>query len=516
VSNVSGLLEIQLGSTLELILNPYVIESVRSACQRKARTLNIEMRRGLTSLASVSATASLLGLLGTLHGISTFPSTGGSRSASLYEIARALSQSLVTTALGLFVGVLALCAYRYLSDRVAKLQREMENQSIDLVNNLILHVRRSGNTQPLYFGEKSKKHLSAASHGSSFGEGITDAPLLQFDRIYRHGLLELLWPRLQSSLDADEVLQRGMWIAFSAGALSAWLYSSSPITAATVGVFLVISGRGIRRGSFFMTAGLSAFLLVFATGRYVLQSYFTASAFVWAVAAFCLAGSLRTAWAVTYGNLACPVRQPAHGRRYRSNALFVFWGAASLVALFPGPIFDPIFERDEVASNRWMEPGLHAHDQVVSIKVDWFGGIHRGNLVTFSQPWGRVDVARVVGIPSDQIQVKSGRLIRNGKLVDEPYCQIPYSGGLDDFPPYAQASLPDILRELQKKRFGSTLIRDKPFMVPVGAYFVLNDNRNTIFDSRLLGAIKKEMIIGRVILAYDADDRKWWHPKIIH
>jgi hypothetical protein len=196
----------------------------------------MEMRRGLTSLASVSATAALLGLFGTLWGISnSFHSIGSSRSTGLNEIAQALSESLVTTVLGLVVAVFALCAYRYLSGCVAKFQREMENQSIDLVNKLILHVRRSGNTSPLYFGEKSKKHLSAARSLSTFGESTMDAPLLKFDRIYRHGLLELAWPRLQSDLDAEAVLQRGMWIAFVAGALNAWLYSNKPITAAIVG-----------------------------------------------------------------------------------------------------------------------------------------------------------------------------------------------------------------------------------------------------------------------------------------
>jgi signal peptidase I len=193
---------------------------------------------------------------------------------------------------------------------------------------------------------------------------------------------------------------------------------------------------------------------------------------------------------------------------------------ASFGALFAGsifrPIFDPIFERDEMGNNRWMEPGLYAHDQVVSIKVDWFGGPHRGNVVAFSRPSGGIDVARVVGIPGDQIQVRSGRLIRNGKLIDEPYCQIPYSKELDDFPPSTQVSRSDFLRELQKQSYGNTLIKDKPFAVPVGTYFVLNDNRNAIFDSRLVGPIKQEIIIGRVVLAYDAYDGKWWRPKFIH
>jgi hypothetical protein len=259
------------------------------------------MRRGLASLATISATASLLGLLGTVHRISNSfgPAIGSQSSLSArYGVIAKLSASLVTTILGLGVATFTLCAYRYLSNCVAQFQVDLESQSINLLDQLILHFRRSGNRQPLYFRQTTRSR-------SAFAEGaITDAPLLNFQRIYRHGLLELIWPRLQSSLDADAALHRGRWLAFLSAVLAVWFSFESSIATATAGVFLIWAGRGIQRGSFFSTAGLFVLLQVFATGRSITQLDVTASAFLSAILAFCFIGSLRAAWAVSYGSLS--------------------------------------------------------------------------------------------------------------------------------------------------------------------------------------------------------------------
>ena len=329
------------GQSLEQVLHPYLIESVESACRRKAASVTAGMKRGIGSLASVSATAVLLGLLSTSWGImNCFHSTGGSRSTMAYEVAGALSQSLTAMVLGLCVAVFALWAHHYLSGCMANFRQEMENQSTDLVNKLILHVRRSGNTQPLFFGEKSKQCFRKARDISKFAESALDAPLLQFGPIYRHGLLELVWPRLQSHFDTQDALQRGMWIAFIGGMLSCWLYSRVPITAAILGSFFLFAGRGVQRGSFFQTVGLSVALLVFAAWQSVLSLDFTFSAFVWSVTAICLTGSLRAAWVASYGSESLPVVEHAHRRTSLSNTLFICLGLVSFAAAFFSSLWD--------------------------------------------------------------------------------------------------------------------------------------------------------------------------------
>ena len=98
---------------------PYAIECVKLASRREAAAVGREMRRGIPSLAVISATASFFGLLGTVLGmLGSFRSFGTSQSTALGDIAGRLSQSLLPTLLGLFVAISAFCFYRYLSGQI--------------------------------------------------------------------------------------------------------------------------------------------------------------------------------------------------------------------------------------------------------------------------------------------------------------------------------------------------------------------------------------------------------------
>ena len=188
---------------METIGDACVLEAVASACQQRARAVGMEIRHGLTSLASVSVTAPLLGLIGTVYGITnSFTALEGPAPLEFLKSPKRF-QSRWSPQRWVCSWRYSLWAYRYLSDCEARFRQEMDGQSIDLVNNLILHIRRSGNTQPLYFGEKSKSHLSGARKVSILAESSTDAPPLLFNRTYPNGLLELVWPRLRSNLDAE-------------------------------------------------------------------------------------------------------------------------------------------------------------------------------------------------------------------------------------------------------------------------------------------------------------------------
>ena len=93
---------------------------------------------------------------------------------------------------------------------------------------------------------------------------------------------------------------------------------------------------------------------------------------------------------------------------------------------------------------------------------------------------GTVFVKRVVGLPGDVVQLKSGYLYVNGEKYDEPYVKDEYrAGGRNDFGPGAG---------------------------PGGRYFVLGDHRNNSNDSRYVGAITRDMILGHactVVFPFD-------------
>jgi len=112
-----------------------VIEAVARASARAAARVHLKMRRGLSSLASIAATAPFVGLLGTLIGIvDSFRMSDTSKG----YIAAVLSLSLASTALGLLVAIFASCFYTYLTNRLESLDTDMQNASLDLLNRLVL------------------------------------------------------------------------------------------------------------------------------------------------------------------------------------------------------------------------------------------------------------------------------------------------------------------------------------------------------------------------------------------
>ena len=107
-------------------------------------------------------------------------------------------------------------------------------------------------------------------------------------------------------------------------------------------------------------------------------------------------------------------------------------------------------------------------------KITIGAGPQRFDVVICRYP-GRGDtnfVKRVVGLPGDTIQLIDGYLYVNDEKYDEPYVMDEYrSGRLNTFGPYT---------------------------VPEGKYFVMGDHRNNSNDSRSVGAIDRDMIVGHV------------------
>jgi biopolymer transport protein ExbB/TolQ len=104
---------------------------------RAAIAVHGDMKRGLSSLASVAATAPFVGFFGTVLGIlNSFRGVGTEKSTVLAMIAESLSESLVLTELGLLVALLAFCGHQYFLAQLESLDVEMKNASLKLINEL--------------------------------------------------------------------------------------------------------------------------------------------------------------------------------------------------------------------------------------------------------------------------------------------------------------------------------------------------------------------------------------------
>ncbi len=103
-----------------------------------------------------------------------------------------------------------------------------------------------------------------------------------------------------------------------------------------------------------------------------------------------------------------------------------------------------------------------------------FRPISRGDVVVF---WYTEDpdvsfIKRVVALPGDRVEIKRGKLLVNGELVDEPYVKPEH---------------------IDRRSFPSQEVR-------AGHYFVLGDNRRGSNDSRSWGLVPQRYIYGKAFL----------------
>ncbi|HTP10475.1 MAG TPA: signal peptidase I [Anaerolineae bacterium] len=122
-----------------------------------------------------------------------------------------------------------------------------------------------------------------------------------------------------------------------------------------------------------------------------------------------------------------------------------------------------------------MEPNLHNGEYVLIDKVSYL--VHqpeRGDVVVFTPPTNEQKdyIKRVIGLPGDTVEIKSGHVYVNGVALDEPYLT------------------------------GLTNSNNQVYHVDEGHYFVLGDNRNNSSDSRSFGTITPQSIVGRAWLVY--------------
>ncbi|HUL86528.1 MAG TPA: signal peptidase I [Actinomycetota bacterium] len=203
-----------------------------------------------------------------------------------------------------------------------------------------------------------------------------------------------------------------------------------------------------------------------------------------------------------------PTVEPAGGRPWRELPILI------VVAIVVAIVIKTFLVQAFFIPSTSMVPTLLEGDRVLVCRVcNHFAGIHRGEIVVFSDPhpsdgqergliggalhWlgegigvARPEnpdfIKRVIGLPGDVVEIDRGQVIVNGEKLDEPY--------LD----------PD----RDTRSFGKV-------EVPNGMLYVLGDNRLVSGDSRFppgtgVGFVPEDKVIGRAFVTVWPPGRWRW------
>lgn len=121
------------------------IEASRRALERAESIVHAELKRGISTLATVGSVAPFVGLLGTVLGIiHAFQGISTEKSTGLGAVAGGISEALVTTAIGLFVAIPAVMMFNYFTNRMEAFDVEMGNSSSELIDYFLKRSQRAG------------------------------------------------------------------------------------------------------------------------------------------------------------------------------------------------------------------------------------------------------------------------------------------------------------------------------------------------------------------------------------
>jgi biopolymer transport protein ExbB/TolQ len=111
------------------------IETAQRGCERAATIFNQELKRGLSTLATIATSAPFIGLFGTISGIiNAFRGMALTGSGGIGAVAGGIAEALVTTAFGIGVAIIALWCYNSLNTKIEVYDAEMSNTSSQIVD----------------------------------------------------------------------------------------------------------------------------------------------------------------------------------------------------------------------------------------------------------------------------------------------------------------------------------------------------------------------------------------------
>ena len=179
----------------------------------------------------------------------------------------------------------------------------------------------------------------------------------------------------------------------------------------------------------------------------------------------------------------------------------------------PGPVssllaaflrFRPVYRLAELATavryvvqGDSMQPSFSRDQYILVSRLAYRGcAPSRGDVVVLRHPvhWYRHYIKRIVGLPGERVRTEGGRVYIGGHVLEQPYFEGHVGSRHDVHLGLDAAEAAGPMEMLEKT--------DREWFVGEDEYFVMGDNRANSNDSRSLGPLPRELIVGKAWISY--------------
>ncbi|HUC32843.1 MAG TPA: signal peptidase I [Ilumatobacteraceae bacterium] len=183
---------------------------------------------------------------------------------------------------------------------------------------------------------------------------------------------------------------------------------------------------------------------------------------------------------------------PPSSRRKRRNSV-IEWVVVIVVAVAAALLVKTFLLQQFQVSGHSMDTTLHHGDRVLVNKLSYrLHDPNRGDVVVLETLEGSSErdlIKRVIALPGEEIDIRNCHVYIDGKELIEPYLDV------DVAPCTEQDPSSDI---------------QFPYTVPDEEVFVLGDNRPGSMDSRRIGSIEYDHLLGRAfVIIWPVGDWAW-------
>jgi signal peptidase I len=183
-----------------------------------------------------------------------------------------------------------------------------------------------------------------------------------------------------------------------------------------------------------------------------------------------------------------PVAPPAKHASPSSARTAIEWIVVVAGAVLVALIIKTFVVQAFYIPSESMRPTLEIGDRVLVNKLSYhLHDVNRGDIIVFERPDGAADteikdlIKRVIALPGEKVILQDHKVYINDHLLNEPYLP------------------PGTLTEANGT-WTHSCRADDPCVVPPGTVWAMGDNRMNSKDSRYIGPIPEDKLVGRAFV----------------